>query len=172
MKASKTSALVKKAQPSTGLEAGVGNDQHQSLRLWLRLLACSTEIETAIRQRLRLEFAMTLPRFDYLAQLHRHPDGMRMNELTRNLMVTGGNVTALTDELEKAGYVTRIAQPNDRRATLIALTPLGQSTFETMAAVHEKWVVQIFAGLNATERQSLYALLGQLRRQMAPDTEP
>jgi DNA-binding MarR family transcriptional regulator len=158
-------------QASTGLEAGVSTDEHQSLRLWLRLLACSTEIETTIRQRLRLEFGMTLPRFDYLAQLHRHPDGMRMNELTRNLMVTGGNVTGLTDELEKAGFVARIAQPTDRRATLIALTPQGKARFETMAAEHEKWVVQLFGGMPEDQRSQLYRLLGQLRQQMSPEAE-
>lgn len=155
----------------TGFEAGMGDDQHQSLRLWLRLLACTTEIETTIRQRLRQEFGMTLPRFDYLAQLHRHPEGMRMNELTRNLMVTGGNVTALTDELEKAGFVTRTAQAHDRRATVIAMTAAGRQQFETMAAVHEKWVVQLFAGMPDGGREHLYQLLGQLRKQLAPEPD-
>ena len=156
---------------STGFEAGLSADQHQSLRLWLRLLACTTEIETTIRQRLRQEFGMTLPRFDYLAQLYRHPEGLRMNELTRNLMVTGGNVTALTDELEKTGFVTRTAQAKDRRAIVIALTDEGRQQFETMAAVHEKWVVQLFAGMPDVGRDQLYQLLGQLRKQMAPEIE-
>ena len=97
---------------SIGLEARVSSDDHHSLRLWLRLLACSTDIETEIRKRLRAQFSMTLARFDYLAQLHRHPDGLRMSALSRFLMVTGGNVTGLTDELEKEGLVQRDAEPD------------------------------------------------------------
>ena len=92
---------------SIGVEARAGDDDHLALKVWLRLLACSTQIETEIRKRLRSRFGITLPRFDYLAQLYRHPDGLRMNELSRYLMVTGGNVTGLTDELEKDGLVQR-----------------------------------------------------------------
>ena len=101
---------------SIGLEARLSSDDHHSLRLWLRLLACSTDIETEIRKRLRASHGMTLARFDYLAQLHRHPDGLRMSALSRFLMVTGGNVTGLTDELEKDGLVQRDAEPGDRRS--------------------------------------------------------
>ena len=79
------------ADEPTGLEAGVSADDHHSQRLWLRLLACSTDIETEIRRRLRVQFGMTLARFDYLAQLHRHREGLRMSVLSRNLMVTGLN---------------------------------------------------------------------------------
>ena len=154
------------AEP-TGLEAGVCADQHHSLRLWLRLLACSTDIETEIRKRLRTQFGMTLARFDYLAQLHRHPEGLRMNALSRNLMVTGGNVTGLTDELEKSGFVARAAQPEDRRAFVIALTPTGRKTFERMAQVHEGWLVELLGGVPDQAKQQMYELLGQLRSQLA-----
>ena len=155
------------AEEPTGLEAGVSSDDHHSLRLWLRLLACSTDIETEIRQRLRVRFGMTLARFDYLAQLHRHPEGLRMNVLSRNLMVTGGNVTGLTDELEKAGFVAREAQPEDRRSFVIALTPKGRKAFERMAAVHESWVIELLGGVPDTAKQQLYKLLGQMRGVLA-----
>ena len=151
----------------TGLEAGVLSDDHHSLRLWLRLLACSTDIETEIRQRLRVRFGMTLARFDYLAQLHRHPEGLRMNVLSRNLMVTGGNVTGLTDELEKAGFVARVAQPEDRRSFVIALTPKGRKAFERMATVHESWVIELLGGMPDQSKQQLYELLGQMRGVLA-----
>ena len=151
----------------TGLEAGVTEGDHHSLRLWLRLLACSTDIETEIRRRLRVQFGMTLARFDYLAQLHRHPEGLRMNVLSRNLMVTGGNVTGLTDELEKAGFVSREAQPEDRRSFVIALTPKGRRAFERMARVHEGWVIELLGGISDPAKQQMYELLGQLRAQLA-----
>jgi DNA-binding MarR family transcriptional regulator len=152
---------------SIGLEARMCSDDHHSLRLWLRLLACSTDIETEIRKRLRAQFGMTLARFDYLAQLHRHPDGLRMSALSRFLMVTGGNVTGLTDELEKDGLVQRDAEPGDRRSWRVGLTPKGLKAFEKIASEHELWVVELFGGIHEAERQQLYALLGRLRVQLS-----
>lgn len=146
-----------------GLEARASADDHAALKLWLRLLACSTQIETEIRKRLRARFGITLSRFDYLAQLHRHPEGLRMNALSRYLMVTGGNITGLTDELEKEGLVQREASPQDRRAFVLKLTPEGRGRFEQIAAEHEGWIVELLGGLKAADRKTLHALLGTLR---------
>jgi DNA-binding MarR family transcriptional regulator len=148
---------------SIGLEARMSAGDHQSLRLWLRLLSCSTDIETEIRKRLRSQFGMSLARFDYLAQLHRHPAGLRMNALSRFLMVTGGNVTALTDDLSRDGLVTREIEPEDRRSWRVALTAKGRKAFEKVASVHEAWVVELFGGLTEAERLQLHELLGRLR---------
>jgi DNA-binding MarR family transcriptional regulator len=159
-------------QLDAGHEARAGETDHASLKLWLRLLACSTQIETEIRRRLRAQFGTTLPRFDYLAQLHRHPEGMRMNELSRHLMVTGGSITGLTDQLEKEGFVQRENAPEDRRAFVLRLTPAGRQAFEHMAAQHESWVVELLGGLNANERHTLHGLLGRLRVTTAERTDP
>ncbi len=150
-----------------GIEARAGADDHGALKLWLRLLACSTQIETEIRKRLRARFRTTLSRFDYLAQLHRHPEGLRMNALSRYLMVTGGNTTGLTDELEKAGLVQRDTAPGDRRAYVLKLTPQGRQHFEAMATEHEAWVIELLAGLRVADRKLLHGLLGSLRLSMA-----
>ena len=152
---------------SIGLEGRVASDDHQSLKVWLRLLSCSTQVETEIKKRLRAEFGMTLARFDYLAQLQRHAGGLRMNALSRYLMVTGGNVTGLTDELEKEGLVERVAEPDDRRSFRVSLTRKGGRLFEKIAAVHETWVVSIFAGMSLPQKAQLHDLLGRLRVQLA-----
>lgn len=150
-----------------GLEGRMAADDHQSLKVWLRLLSCSTQIETEIKKRLRAEFGMTLARFDYLAQLHRHPGGLRMSALSRFLMVTGGNVTGLTDELEKEGLVERVAEPDDRRSYRVSLTRKGRRLFAKIAAVHETWVISFFAGISAPQKGQLLDLLGRLRVQLA-----
>src|SRR6185369_8375301 len=113
-----------------GHEARADTEDHAALKLWLRMLSCVTEIEAEIRRRLRERFGITLARFDYLAQLHRHKDGLKMRDLSRYLMVTGGNVTALTDELETDGLVVRANSPSDRRAWIVRLTPEGRRGFE------------------------------------------
>ena len=61
-------------------------------------------MEASVRAELRREFDCTLPRFDLLAQLDRNPDGLRMGELSQRLMVTGGNVTGITDQLVREGW--------------------------------------------------------------------
>ena len=113
-----------------------------------------------------MRFASTLPRFDYLAQLERHPNGLRMNVLSRYLMVTGGNVTGLTDQLVRDGLVERVDDPDDRRSYLVRLTAAGQTDFAAMALEHEQWLVSLFGGLAAGQKETLFALLGDLRLQL------
>ena len=164
--ASKPAAALLDDQ-AIGLEARSHHDDHLSLRLWLRLLACRSEIEKEIRARLRAHCGMTLARFDYLAQLHRHPGGLRMSALSRYLMVTGGNVTGLTDQLERDGLVQRDAEPGDRRSGRIALTAKGRDAFAAIVGEHERWVIELFAGIDEAERRQLYELLGRLRLQLS-----
>jgi DNA-binding MarR family transcriptional regulator len=148
------------------LESRVIDDHHQAIKLWLRLLACTTRVEGVVRNRLRSEFATTLPRFDLLAQLEREPDGLTMGELSQRMMVTGGNVTGITDQLEAEGLVKRGAHPSDRRAFSVQLTPAGKRQFRRMAAVHEQWVIELFAGWTAEEKSQVYALLAGLKRHL------
>jgi DNA-binding MarR family transcriptional regulator len=150
-----------------GREARASVDDHLAVKLWLRLLSCSTQIEREIRRRLREQFDTTLPRFDYLAQLERHPDGLRMNALSRYLMVTGGNVTGLTDQLVGEGLVERIDDPEDRRALIIRLTPAGRKQFLRMARAHESWLVEMLDGFDAPLKDALYESLGRLRVHLA-----
>ena len=148
------------------MEARAGSADHAVLKLWLRMLASTTHIETEIRRRLRERFDISLARFDYLAQLFRYQDGLKMRALSRYLMVTGGNVTGLTDELERDGLVVREGSPDDRRAWIVRLTPKGRRGFEAMASEHEQWILELFAGLDAKTVQQLYAQLGALRVQL------
>ena len=139
------------------------SDDHRALRIWLRLLTCTQMIERVVRSRLRGGFATTLPRFDLMAQLERHPEGLKMNELSRLLMVTGGNVTTIVDQLEKEGLVERLDEPADRRAFRIRLTRSGEKAFAEMARAHEQWVVELLAGLSRKEHAELLKLLAKLK---------
>jgi DNA-binding MarR family transcriptional regulator len=139
---------------SIGLEARVADADHQSLKLWLRLLACSTQIEIEIRRRLRERFGVTLPRFDYLAQLHRHPDGLRMSVLSRYLMVSGGNVTGLTDELEGRAGRARDQDPADGRSCVRLTTPGRAPSSAWRANTKPGWSSSSAASTPATSARS------------------
>ncbi|QCB48833.1 MarR family transcriptional regulator [Hydrogenophaga sp. PAMC20947] len=146
------------------LEARAHSEHAHELRLWLRLLTCSQLIEKRVRTGLREQFDTTLPRFDLMAQLERHPDGLKMKELSHRLMVTGGNVTGITDQLVAEGLVERQAVDGDRRAFRVRLTPGGRSAFERMAVQHEQWIVAAFEGLSPRELEQLHKLLGQVKQ--------
>jgi DNA-binding MarR family transcriptional regulator len=137
---------------------------HSALRIWLRLLTCTQLIERRVRSGLREDFATTLPRFDLMAQLERHREGLKMNELSRLLMVTGGNITAIVDQLEKEGQVERLDDSADRRAFRIRLTRAGEKSFTEMARAHEQWVVELLAGLTRKEHDELLKLLAKLKQ--------
>lgn len=139
---------------------------HHALRLWLRLLACTNLIEGHIRSRLRSQFDTTLPRFDLMSQLERSHDGLKMGELSKRMMVTGGNVTGITDQLVSEGLVVREDNPKDRRAYIVKLTPQGREIFAKMAVAHEKWVIEFFDGMKEMDRHQLHTLLASLKAHM------
>jgi DNA-binding MarR family transcriptional regulator len=157
------SLVLLNAADELGYEARSASNDHAALKLWLRMLACTTQIEDEIRRRLRTRFDISLARFDYMAQLYRMPEGLRMKDLTRFLMVTGANVTGLTDELERDGLVERSSSPTDRRSWIVNLTPKGRKNFESMAAEHEGWILELFSCLDARTVNQLYTQLGALR---------
>ena len=138
-------------------------DHKAELRLWLRLLATNTLIETEIRQRLRERFDVTLPRFDLMAQLERKPHGMTLGELSQRMMVTNGNVTGLVDRLLTEEVISRKQHKSDRRSHIVSLTEKGRRHFAKMAKEHEDWIAGMFGELSQGEFAALTKLLGKLK---------
>lgn len=139
-------------------------DSHKDeLRLWLRMLACTTLIEREVRRRLHERFAVTLPRFDLMAQLDRAGKGMTLGELSRRMMVTNGNVTGLVERLVEEGLLSRRQAQEDRRAHIVRLTEKGRRQFRKMANVHEQWIADLFTGLSKDEVEKLLLLLGKTK---------
>jgi DNA-binding MarR family transcriptional regulator len=132
------------------------------LRLWLRLLKATRLVEGSLRERMRAERGMTLPRFDVMAALYRAREGLRMSDLSGVLMVSNGNVTGIVDRLEAEGLVERAAVAGDRRATRVRLTARGRDAFEDMAEEHEVWVDRLLAGLTPAETETAARLLEKL----------
>ncbi|KGF82114.1 MarR family transcriptional regulator [Massilia sp. JS1662] len=142
------------------------DDAPLDLKLWLRLLSCTVRVENTIRSRLRSTFGITLPRFDLMAQLERYPEGLRMGELSKRMMVTGGNVTGIADQLEREELVVRVPDPQDGRAYMLKLTPRGRTVFVEMAAVHEGWVADLFCDVAAADKAAMIALLDTMKRHL------
>lgn len=160
-----TAALAHRHDP----ESRLAGDDHEALRLWLRMFTCAKMIERTVDSALKREFMSSLPRFDLLAQLHRAPDGLRMGELSARILTTNGNVTWLVAALARDGYVTRRTAEADRRAVVVRLTPAGRRHFSTMARAHERVIVRLLDGLAPGERRTLHTLLGTLKTRVRPD---
>ncbi len=151
------------ARPAMDAETRAERDDHGAIRLWLRMLATNRLVETRTRRLLQERYATTLPRFDLMAQLERAPAGLKMGELSKRMMVTGGNVTGITDLLEEEGLVERVPDPSDRRAILVRLTAAGRRSFAAMAAEHERWIVESFGELSQREMATMASLLARLK---------
>jgi DNA-binding MarR family transcriptional regulator len=149
-------------------ESALASDTKLELKVWLRLLTCTTLIERDVRQNLRERFDTTIARFDLLSQLDRAPKGLTMGELSSRLMVTNGNITGLTDALVREGLVSRAPEPGDRRSLRIRLTAAGKQFFDAMTPVHERWIDRLMAGLTRAEMAHLLELLGKLKQSLAP----
>ena len=139
------------------------DDHKTELRLWLRLLTCTTLIENEVRRRLRDQFDITLPRFDLLAQLDRAPNGMTLGELSQRMMVSNGNITGLVDRLCEQGLIVRRPSPTDRRVQIVSLTAEGRKFFRAMARDNAEWIGEIFAGLPARDIEALMPLLAKTK---------
>ena len=142
--------------------AGAAALSKQRLRVWLRLLDKNRGMLGQLRASLRTEFGTTLPRFDVMATLDRHRDGLRMSHLSAHLKVSNGNVTGIVDSLIHEGLVKREVDHEDKRAATVCLTPLGIERFTTMASAHEAWINSMFAQLDEAALEQLSHLLDQL----------
>ena len=140
----------------------------ERLRFWYRAYGAVSAVEREISARLRERFGVTLARFDLMAHLFAAPDGLTMGELTRRLLVSGGNTTGLVERLRREGLAEREVDALDRRIYRVRLTARGRALFDEMAEEHEAWVNQIFEGLDPAEIRQATALVDRLRRRLVP----
>jgi len=139
----------------------------ESLRTWLRLLSCETVIEQQLRTLLRKTFSVTLPQFDVLSELERAGDPLTMSQLSKELMVSNGNVTGAIDRPEKTGFARRVRAKHDRRVQYIELTAKGKKEFNKMASQHERWLADLLSELSLTEMGKLQDLLLKTRQSVS-----
>ena len=146
-------------------ESDLSNGQllsKQRLRLWVRMLRATKLIENEVRDHLRKEFDTTLPRFDVMAALERTDGGLTMSELSKELMVSNGNVTGIIDRLAKDGLVVRIAIVGDRRSTRVKLTSDGKTFFGELAKSHEARVDELFSEVDYDDAAGIITRLARV----------
>ena len=141
------------------LETRINDSSSEDLKLVLRLTAFNNLIQNALRNRLRLQFDMTAPRYDLLAQLSTDSQGLKMGELSERLMVSNGNITAISLQLETAGLISRTTNRQDRRSTFIKMSAKGKKIFAKMEIAYNQWVSELLSELPEQSKQHLYKSL-------------
>lgn len=141
------------------LETRINDSSSEDLRLVLRLAAFNNLIQNELRNRLRLQFDMTAPRYDLLAQLSTEAQGLKMGELSDRLMVSNGNITAISLQLEKAGLISRTTNRQDRRSTFIKMTAKGKKIFTKMETAYNQWIEELLSELSKQSKERLYSSL-------------
>ncbi|MDE4099108.1 MULTISPECIES: MarR family winged helix-turn-helix transcriptional regulator [Rhodobacterales] len=136
------------------------------LRLWLRVLKATRAVESEIRENLRRDFSTTLPRFDVMAALVQHEDGLKMSQLSGVLKVSNGNVTGIIERLVEDGHVQREPVPGDRRASLVRMTAQGRAEFARQAEAHEAWIDKMFADVPPEAAQTMAEALDAVARRL------
>lgn len=143
--------------------------EQMDVRVWLRMLSCSTTIEKRLRRRFADRFGTTLPRFDVLAALERATDGTTMSELSRSLLVSNGNLTAIVKHLERDGLIVSRSSPEDKRSQIVALTDKGRDHFAELAEFHHEWIRTMFSGMRKDDLQQIFSLLSILKSSLAAE---
>lgn len=128
--------------------------------LWLSLLKAHGLILRKVRR--RVPEGLTLPQFDVLAQLERNAEGMSPGELTRELLVTAGNVTGIVDRLVRRGLVERRRVPSDGRTRRLLLTPQGRRVVRRAIPEHRMEIASHMAEVPLEELRTLRDLLRSL----------
>ncbi|MCA9628770.1 MAG: MarR family transcriptional regulator [Myxococcales bacterium] len=146
------------------------NDAKQAAGVWIRLVKCHGLVMREVRRRVA-QSDTTLPQFDVLAQLLRHPQGMTSTELSRVLLVTAGNLTGIVDRLEARDLVTRTTLPDDKRVRVLKLTAKGKRLAKREVQRHEEWLNEIFGSLADGERHKLSTALDRLRHSLEQDQD-
>lgn len=111
---------------------------------------------------------LTIAQFDVLVQLSRE-EGITQQTLADRLLVTKGNVCGLLDRMTEAGLLERRADPDDRRANMLHLTPAGRKLADHVFPTHQALIVAVMGTLAPAEQRTLGRLLGRLDRSLGEE---
>lgn len=132
----------------------------KALDLWIKLArAYTTFNKLAVRD--IAGFGLTQPQFAVMESLG-HLGPMTIGELCRKMLVSGGNMTVVLDNLQKEGIIERIHNQADRRTINVRLTDKGEKMFEEMFPKHADFIMQRAAVLSDDEQEQLATLLKKL----------
>lgn len=128
--------------------------------MWIKLARAYATFNKATVRDIR-QYGLTQPQFGAIECLG-HLGSMTIGELSRKMLVSGGNMTCVVDNLEKEGLVHRRHSEEDRRSVMVELTASGQQLFQNIFPHHARHITALASVLTAEEQQELSSLLKKL----------
>lgn len=115
----------------TGQQPGGGQFSARSLAVWRGLLRVHAHVVAAQNADLEDKLGLSVTEWEVLHALATAPDGQRrVRDVAGIVLLTSGGVTRLVNRLEQRGLVARVACPDDKRGTSIAITDTGRDTYQ------------------------------------------
>jgi DNA-binding MarR family transcriptional regulator len=135
---------------------------HDLQRLFSELIRFETELWDAIDARLRADYDLPLSRFEPM-QIMARRGSCRVYDIAADLSITVGGTSKLVDRIETAGYCCRRSNPDDRRSSLIELTPAGRRLLAEATATFEEELRVRLGALSPQALEQFAEALTQLR---------
>ncbi len=142
------------------IKKSYGKSIDAALGLWIKLARAFSVFNKRVTDQIRT-FGLTPAQFSVLECLG-HLGPLTIGGLCKKMLVTGGNMTVVVDNLEKQELVERVPSKEDRRAILVKLTEKGQKLFELVFPQHARYIAQIASVLTAPEQEHVSRLLKKL----------
>ncbi len=131
-----------------------------ALSTWVKLARAASTFEKKSMENIR-SFKLTQPQFAVIEALG-HLGPMKIGKLCDKMLVSGGNMTLVLDNLEKNSLIERKHSKEDRRAILVQLTKQGTELFEGIFIKHANFITELMSVLSETEQNELSVLLKKL----------
>ena len=143
----------------------------QETHVWLDILSLHGAVFSSLNAVLGAKLGLSLAKFDVLAQLYRYPQGLALGQLSRNLKVSGGNVSGLVQRLLADALIGKSISRADKRSYIVRLTPKGKVLFQKAAGIHKNHLRKCFEGVSAGELENALSILRSLSTKIR-NTEP
>jgi len=137
-----------------------GRKADLALDTWVKLARAFSTVEKRSIENIR-SFGLTQPQFSVLDVLG-HLGPMKVGQICDKMLVSGGNMTLVLDNLEKSGLIERVHSKEDRRAILVKLTKKGDDLFSSIFSKHAEFISETFDPLSNAEQKELGKLLKKL----------
>src|ERR1700733_10254491 len=150
--------------PRSQRPADRASNAHPELRvLFSELVRLETELWDAVEGRLRADHGITLPFFEFMQIISRHPN-CRVQDIAEELSITVGGTSKIVDRIEASGYCARHANLSDRRSSILALTPAGKRLLPKITAtVDDELGARLGSALSGRSLAELIRTLSGLR---------
>ncbi len=133
--------------------------------IFSELIRFQTELWDYVDARLRADFDLPLSRFEPMQVISRRT-ACRVYDIASELSITVGGTSKLIDRIEDSGYCVRRSNPNDRRSSLIELTPAGEKLLAEATASFEDELKIRLGGATPLTLERFGITLNRLRTSM------